>query len=149
FQQAKEHLEKVGKIIERKTFQTVDFNYYKAMAYLGIKTKDLEQAKLFGKKMLEGQVSQENFLCIIPAFEIGAIIACKEGKWGSSASLFFGAEKLRIELNTPVFTYEKQDLMNLEKQLEERLSADVLASVKSKHLSLEELANMAEEIFLS
>ncbi|MEM7514769.1 MAG: tetratricopeptide repeat protein, partial [Bacteroidota bacterium] len=38
FQQAKEHLEKVGKIIERKTFQTVDFNYYKAMAYLGIKT---------------------------------------------------------------------------------------------------------------
>ncbi|MEM7513958.1 MAG: tetratricopeptide repeat protein, partial [Bacteroidota bacterium] len=147
--EAKDILEKIEKIAEKKTSHAVYANYFKAMAYLTIKMNDLEQAKLFGKSMLEGQLPQGDFLSLIPALEIGAIIANKEEKFESAATLLLGSQRVRAELTTPIQFYEKKDYLNLQQLIEERLSAEVLASIKSKHLSLEELANISEEIFLS
>ena len=149
YQEAQNILEGISKTVARINFRAAYDYYYKTRSILAIKTSDLKMAKNLLSQMLKGQLSQKNFTALIPSMELGALIAYEERKFESSAILLFGSQKFRAELKTPIQAYEKQDFLNLEKQLVESLSADVVASIKSKHLLLEELANISEEIFFS
>ena len=123
--------------------------YYRVYATLAVKINDFPMAKSICRKHLKGQLKEKNFYALINSMEIGAVIAYKEQKLESSAVLYWGSQRWRKELHIPLYAYEEQDYLNLQQQLEESLSPDDLATIKSMDLPLEDLVNLAEEILAS
>ncbi|MEM9936159.1 MAG: hypothetical protein AAF824_21220, partial [Bacteroidota bacterium] len=149
YEEARLILEEVYLINKRLNFRLCSDFYSKTSAYLALQTNNVTDAKSLVATQLKGQLQQRNFYALTTAMEMGAMIAYREQKFESSAALYWGSKRWRSELQIPLYAYEKQNFLDLQQQLEESLSLDVLQSVKSAILPLEDLVNMAEEIFLS
>ncbi len=138
-----EKLEKLRRIMQAEHVgQRVDVIIGKIAAEEG----DSVRIQQCIRKLMQNEIENESYSGFIPGLEISARFAERNGNYEVSAQLFYNAQALRKELETPIFQSEASIYTILEQRLRDQLETKKLEAIKTTRLDDKILLNLVNEL---